>query len=261
MSSNDILLEVENLRVSLGGNEIIKGISFNIRRGEVCVIMGPNGSGKSTIAYALTGKPGYESFGKVLFMGEDLLSMTPDERSRKGLFLCFQSPPPLSGVSLNNLLRESIKEIEKYKKGKEISVIETSQRIKKVMEIAKVSHDFLKKNVNEEMSGGEIKKSEIIQMIALEPKLTILDEIDSGLDIDKVREVGEIINKKLLDNTSFLIITHYPRLLNFLNKIDNVYILYEGLFVASGKREIIEKLEKYGYSWIREAKNSSPHSG
>jgi len=248
--AQEIYLKVEDLHVEIEGKEILKGLSLEVKGGEVHALMGPNGSGKSTLSYALAGHPRYEvTRGRVLLNGEDLLEMDVDERSRAGLFLAFQYPSEISGVSMANFLRTAIN--ARRGKGNEISLLEFGKKLREQMKRLEMSEDFASRYLNEGFSGGEKKRSEILQMALLEPHIAILDETDSGLDIDALRIVSEGVNALRGPNLGVLCITHYQRILQYL-KPDVVHVLLDGRIVRSGGEELALELEEKGYDWIRQ---------
>jgi len=243
-------LKVEDLHVEIEGKEILKGVSLEIKGGEVHALMGPNGSGKSTLAYALAGHPRYEvTRGRVLLNGEDLLDMEVDERARAGLFLAFQYPAEITGVPMANFLRTAIN--ARREKGNEISLAEFGRKLREQMKKLQMSEDFASRYLNEGFSGGEKKRSEILQMALLEPKIAVLDETDSGLDIDGLRIVSEGVNALRGPDLGVLCITHYYRILQYL-KPDFVHVLLDGRIVRSGGKELAVELEEKGYDWIRQ---------
>ena len=246
-------LEIRNLHVSVEGKPILRGVNLTVQQGEVHALMGPNGSGKSTLANALMGHPAYEvTGGQVIFDGEDLLEMEPDERSRAGMFLAFQYPTSIPGVTLANFLRQAInarmKAADPESKG--MSVPQFIRMMRTKMDYVQMDHSFAGRYLNEGFSGGEKKRAEILQMAVLEPKFAILDETDSGLDIDALRIVAEGVNKLKGPDLGVLVITHYQRILDYL-KPDHVHILYEGRVVENGGPELALHLEAEGYDWIR----------
>uniref|UniRef100_A0A7C4XTD1 Fe-S cluster assembly ATPase SufC n=1 Tax=candidate division WWE3 bacterium TaxID=2053526 RepID=A0A7C4XTD1_UNCKA len=240
-----MLLNIKNLKVSTAGKEILKGFNMDIDANQVHALMGPNGSGKSTLAQTLMGHPGFSvSNGNVVFDGKDLLEQEPNERSLNGLFLSFQYPSEVTGVSIVNFLRT----IYNKKNSLKLSPVKFREILKEKMEILGISEDFTSRYLNEGFSGGEKKKMEMLQMLVLEPKLAILDELDSGLDIDALKVVSQAVNHlKEKINTSVLVITHYTRVLNYI-KPDYVHIMKDGVVVKSGDRELAEELEKQGYA-------------
>ena len=247
-------LKIHNLSVSVEGKEILKGLDLTINQGEVHALMGPNGSGKSTLAYSLMGHPGYEvTGGEVIFQGEDILALAPDERSRKGLFLAFQYPVAIPGVTLANFLRTAInarrRALDPDDKG--VPIPEFRKMLKEKMDDLKMDHVFAGRYLNDGFSGGEKKRAEILQLAALEPKVAVLDETDSGLDIDALRTVAEGVNALRGPDLGVLIITHYQRILEYI-KPDFVHIMFDGRIVESGGPELALQLEEQGYDWIRE---------
>ncbi len=245
------MLEVKNLHVSINGNKILKGISLTINAGEVHAIMGPNGSGKSTLAQALAGREEYVvTNGEVLYNGENLLELSPEDRARKGLFLAFQYPVEIPGVSNVNLLKTALNEIRKFHDEEELDAIDFLNLIKDKMKLVDLDESFLKRSVNEGFSGGEKKRNEIFQMAVLDPKLAILDETDSGLDIDALKVVANGVNKLKSKDNATIIVTHYQRLLDYIIP-DFVHVLYEGKIVKSGGKELAFELEEKGYDWLK----------
>ena len=240
------MLSIENLKAKIDEKEILKGLNLDIKPGEVHAIMGPNGSGKSTLSNILSGKKGYEINGKVTFDGENLLELETEERAHKGIFLAFQYPMEIPGVNTNTFLKTSINAIKKARGEKELDAIEFLKLIKEKSAELKFDEKILNRQLNVGFSGGEKKKNEILQMSILNPKLSILDETDSGLDIDALRIVSEGVNSLRNKNNSFLIITHYQRLLNYI-KPDFVHVLIDGKIVKSGGSELALELEKKGY--------------
>ncbi|MSP10846.1 MAG: Fe-S cluster assembly ATPase SufC [Pelagibacteraceae bacterium] len=240
------MLSIKNLRAKIDNKEILKGLNLNINPGEVHAIMGPNGSGKSTLSNILTGKKGYEIEGEVTFEKEDLLKLEPEERAHKGIFLAFQYPLEIPGVNTNIFLKTSINAIKKARGEKELDAIEFLKLIKKKSADLKFDEKILSRQLNVGFSGGEKKKNEILQMSILNPKLAILDETDSGLDIDALRVVSEGVNTLRNQNNAFLIITHYQRLLDYVIP-DYVHVLKNGQIIKSGGPELAKNLEKLGY--------------
>jgi len=240
------MLSIKNLRAKIDNKEILRGLNLNINPGEVHAIMGPNGSGKSTLSNILTGKKGYEIEGEVIFEKEDLLKLEPEERAHKGIFLAFQYPLEIPGVNTNIFLKTSINAIKKARGEKEFDAIEFLKLIKKKSADLKFDEKILSRQLNVGFSGGEKKKNEILQMSILNPKLAILDETDSGLDIDALRVVSEGVNTLRNQNNAFLIITHYQRLLDYIIP-DYVHVLKNGQIIKSGGPELAKNLEKLGY--------------
>ncbi|MEK7793072.1 MAG: Fe-S cluster assembly ATPase SufC [Candidatus Hydrogenedentota bacterium] len=247
------MLEVRDLHVEVGGNEILKGIDLSVNAGEVHAIMGPNGSGKSTLALALAGKQDYEvTEGSASFLGhDDLLEMPPEERARLGLFLAFQYPVEIPGISNAYFLQQSLNEVRKSHGLPELDALEFQDHLLEKMELVHIDPRFADRNVNEGFSGGEKKRNEILQMAVMEPRLAILDETDSGLDIDALRIVSDGINKLRNPERAFVLVTHYQRLLNYVEP-DFVHVLYQGRIVKSGGKELALELEAKGYDWLRE---------
>jgi Fe-S cluster assembly ATP-binding protein len=244
------MLEIRNLHAGVEGREILKGLSLSIGAGEVHAVMGPNGSGKSTLAAILAGREGYNvTQGEVLYNGVDLLEMDPEERAREGVFLAFQYPVEIPGVNSTYFLKAALNEIRKHKGQPELDAMEFLSLVKEKMKVLALREDFLKRPVNAGFSGGEKKRNEIFQMAVLEPKLAILDETDSGLDIDALKTVAEGVNRLRRPDNAQLVITHYQRLLNYIVP-DFVHVLYDGRIVRSGGKELALELEEKGYDWI-----------
>ena len=247
-------LVIRNLHASINGQEILNGVDLNIKQGEVHALMGPNGTGKSTLAYVLMGHPGYEvTEGEVIFKGVNILELKADERSRMGIFLAFQYPVAIPGVTVANFLRTALNSRRKITNpdDKGIPIPEFRRLLKEKMDLLKMDHAFAGRYLNEGFSGGEKKRAEILQMAALEPEMGILDETDSGLDIDALRIVSDGVNTLRGDNLGVLVITHYQRILNYI-KPDFVHIMLGGRIVESGGAELALHLEEHGYDWIRE---------
>lgn len=245
-----VSLRIEKLKAAVEGKEILKGLSLAVNGGEIHVVMGPNGTGKSTLASALMGHPKYEvTEGRVTLNGEDLLEMEVDERAQAGLFLAMQYPSEITGVTNSDFMRSAIN--AKREEGQEISLIKLVRMMEASMQTLEMNPEFMHRYLNEGFSGGEKKRNEILQMIMLEPSLVILDEIDSGLDIDALRIVAEGVNALRSADRGFLIITHYQRLLNYI-KPDFVHVMMQGTIVKSGGPELAERLEADGYEWIKE---------
>lgn len=246
------MLKIENLSAKVEDHQILKGVSLEIKPGEVHAIMGVNGSGKSTLANVLTGRDGYDVTGGSLeFLGEDLLEMDPEERAQKGVFLAFQYPVELPGVNATYFLRTAANAVRKARGEKEYTVMEFSQLLKDKAKLLDLNDNLLQRSVNEGFSGGEKKRNEILQMAILEPKLAILDETDSGLDIDALQIVADGVNRLRSPERSFLIITHYQRLLDYITP-DFVHVMLDGRIVKSGSKELALELESKGYNWVRE---------
>jgi Fe-S cluster assembly ATP-binding protein len=250
-------LEIKDLHVSIDNKEIIRGLNFSANQGEVHAIMGPNGSGKSTLAYTLLGHPKYTvTQGDIIIDGESMLKMSTDERAKKGMFLGFQYPTEVSGVGYSNFLRSAYNNLSKAF-GQEnrqvfITVREFHDYIKKNLELVGLDSSFLGRYLNEGFSGGEKKRSEVLQMLVLKPKFAILDEPDSGLDIDAVKAVAGSINQLVNPESSVIVITHYARILRYMERLDYVHVMSKGKIVKSGGRELAEQLEEKGYSWLED---------
>jgi Fe-S cluster assembly ATP-binding protein len=247
-------LAIRDLHVSIEGKEILKGLDLTIRQGEVHAIMGPNGTGKSTLAYALMGHPSYEvTGGEVLYNGENILELEPNERSRKGIFLAFQYPVAIPGVTVANFLRTAINARRRAEnpEDKGMPIPEFRKRMKEQMERLKMDTSFAGRYLNEGFSGGEKKRAEILQMAMLKPQMAILDETDSGLDIDALRIVSEGVNALRGPDLGVLVITHYQRILNYINP-DFVHVMLGGRVVESGGADLALHLEEHGYDWVRE---------
>ncbi|ADM69379.1 MULTISPECIES: Fe-S cluster assembly ATPase SufC [Paenibacillus] len=242
--------KIEGLKATIEGKEILKGINLEMKGGEIHAIMGPNGTGKSTLASALMGHPKYEvTDGKVTLDGEDVLDMEVDERARAGLFLAMQYPSEIAGVTNSDFLRSAIN--ARREEGQEISLIKFIRQMESKMKELEMNPEFAHRYLNEGFSGGEKKRNEILQMMMIDPKIVILDEIDSGLDIDALRIVASGVNAMRSEERGFLIITHYQRLLNYV-KPDYVHVMMQGRIVKSGGPELAERLEADGYDWIKE---------
>ncbi|HXK75261.1 MAG TPA: Fe-S cluster assembly ATPase SufC [Bacteroidaceae bacterium] len=248
------MLEIKDLHASINGKEILKGINLNVRPGEVHAIMGPNGAGKSTMSNVLVGHPKYEvTKGTVTFNGKDLLEMAPETRSHEGLFLSFQYPVEIPGVSMVNFMRAAMNERRKYQGLEPLKAGEFLKLMREKRAFVEMDSKLVNRAVNEGFSGGEKKRNEIFQMAMLEPKLSILDETDSGLDIDALRIVADGVNKLKTPDTSTIVITHYQRLLDYI-KPDVIHVLYDGRIVKSAGPELALELEEKGYDWITKEK-------
>jgi Fe-S cluster assembly ATP-binding protein len=253
-------LEVRNLHVSIEGNEILKGLDLTVEQGKVQAIMGPNGTGKSTLAYTLMGHPSYEvTEGEVYFKGQNILELEPDERSRLGIFLAFQYPVAIPGVTVANFLRTALNARRRAENpdDKGIPIPEFRKLLKEKMAMLKVDQSFAGRYLNEGFSGGEKKRAEILQLATLQPEIAILDETDSGLDIDALRIVSEGVNTLLSKDLGVLVITHYQRLLNYI-KPDYVHVMLGGRIVESGGPDLALHLEEKGYEWVREKYDEVP---
>jgi Fe-S cluster assembly ATP-binding protein len=246
------MLSIKNLRASVDGNEILKGLNLEVKAGEVHAIMGPNGSGKSTLASVLAGKENYEvTGGEVLFEGKQLLGMNPEDRAREGIFLAFQYPVEIPGVSNINFLKTALSEIRTYRGLPPLEAKEFLKLLKEKQKLVEFDANLANRSLNEGFSGGEKKRNEIFQLAMLEPKLAILDETDSGLDIDALRIVSKGVNKLRSSNNAFILITHYQRLLEYIVP-DHVHVLYNGQIVKSGTKDLALELEEKGYDWLKE---------
>jgi Fe-S cluster assembly ATP-binding protein len=244
------MLKIDNLHASINGKEILKGINVLVNPGEVHAIMGPNGSGKSTMTNVLVGHPAYTvTEGSVIYKGKNLLDMPVEQRSHEGLFLSFQYPVEIPGVSMTNFMRTAINEKRKYLELPPLSPSDFLKLIKSKRDLVKLDSKFMNRSVNEGFSGGEKKRNEIFQMAMLEPSLSILDETDSGLDIDALRIVAEGVNKLKTPETSVIVITHYQRLLDYI-KPDIVHVLYQGRIIKTAGPELALELEERGYDWL-----------
>jgi Fe-S cluster assembly ATP-binding protein len=246
------MLAIRNLRAKVGGKEILRGIDLRVEAGEVHAIMGPNGSGKSTLAHVLSGHENYEvSGGEVLYEGKNLLAMSPEERAREGLFLAFQYPVEIPGVSTTYFLKAALNAVRKHRGMEELDAMEFLALIKEKIKLVEMDQALINRPLNEGFSGGEKKRNEILQMAVLDPKLAILDETDSGLDIDALRIVAAGVNALRRPDRAMIVITHYQRLLNYIIP-DFIHVLFDGRIVKSGARELALELERKGYDWIKE---------
>jgi Fe-S cluster assembly ATP-binding protein len=245
------MLSIKNLKASIEDKEILKGINLEVKAGEVHAIMGPNGSGKSTLASVLAGREEYENIeGSVEYLGNNLLEMSPEDRAREGVFLAFQYPVELPGVSSTNFLKTAINEIRKYKGLDPLDAVSFLSLMKEKMKLVEIDQSLLSRSLNEGFSGGEKKRNEIFQMAMLDPKLAILDETDSGLDIDALRIVANGVNQIRSKDNAIIVVTHYQRLLNYIIP-DFVHVLYDGKIVKSGDKNLALELEEKGYDWIK----------
>jgi len=244
------ILEITNLHAGVEGKQILKGVNLRIEEGEVHAVMGPNGSGKSTLAAILAGREGYSiTEGQINYCGKDLVEMTPEARAREGVFLAFQYPVEIPGVNTTYFLKAAVNEVRKHNGLSEYDAMEFLDLVKEKMKILRLPDDFLKRPVNAGFSGGEKKRNEIFQMVVLDPKLAILDETDSGLDIDALKVVSAGVNKLKRQDNAQLVITHYQRLLDYIIP-DFVHVLFNGQIVRSGGKELALELEERGYDWI-----------
>ncbi len=251
------MLEIKNLHVKVDGKEILRGIDLKVKAGEVHSIMGPNGSGKSTLAQVLAGRESYEvTAGEVIYEGKDLLEMAPEVRARQGIFLAFQYPVEIPGVSNTYFLKAALNALRKERGEEEVDAMDFLALIKDKMKLLGMDESLISRPVNEGFSGGEKKRNEIFQMAVLEPKLAILDETDSGLDIDALKIAAEGVNFLRSPERSLIVVTHYQRLLNYIVP-DAVHVLYEGRIVKSGDKDLALELEEKGYSWL-EVKTATP---
>lgn len=251
------MLTVKNLHVQVEGKHILKGINLQVNKGEIHAIMGPNGSGKSTFASVLVGKEGYEvTEGEIIFEGKNLLEIEPEDRAREGIFLAFQYPVEIPGVSTTNFMKTAVNEIRKYRGLQPLSSVEFLKLLRNKAKLVDLDMEFTNRAVNVGFSGGEKKRNEIFQLAMLEPRLAILDETDSGLDIDAMKIVSEGVNKLRNENNAFIVITHYQRLLNYIVP-DFVHVLTDGQIVLSGDKNLALKLEELGYNWVMEEVNEN----
>jgi Fe-S cluster assembly ATP-binding protein len=242
------MLKIEDLQVEIGGQEIVKGLNLEVGEGEIHAIMGPNGSGKSTLANVLMGHPRYEvTGGSITFQGEDIFELEPDERAKLGMFLAFQYPSEVPGVSVANFLRTAVNSVRE----EELSPMEMYRLLQEKMSIMQMDPKFAERYLNEGFSGGEKKRNEILQMLMLDPKLAIMDETDSGLDIDALQVVARGVNELRGPEFSAVIITHYQRILRYIEP-DHVHVMLDGRLVTSGGKELAEALEEKGYDWVRQ---------
>jgi Fe-S cluster assembly ATP-binding protein len=249
------MLKVNNLKASIEGKQILNGVNLVVNPGEVHAIMGPNGSGKSTLASVLAGRDTYDvTGGEITFLGEDLLDMAPEIRAREGLFLAFQYPVEIPGVSSTNFLKTAVNQIREHRGQDPMDAVTFLKLIREKMKLVEIDESLLSRSLNDGFSGGEKKRNEIFQMAVLEPKLAILDETDSGLDIDALRIVANGVNKLRNKDNATVLVTHYQRLLDYIVP-DFVHVLYNGKIVKSGNKELALELEDKGYDWIRESEN------
>lgn len=246
------MLSIKNLQAKIGDNQILNGINLEVKPGEVHAIMGPNGSGKSTLASVLAGREEFEvTGGEATYLGKDLLSLSPEDRAREGLFLAFQYPVEIPGVSTINFMKTAVNQIRKYRGQEALDAVSFLGVMKEKIKLVEIDQSLLNRSLNEGFSGGEKKRNEIFQMAMLEPKLSILDETDSGLDIDALRIVANGVNKLKTKNNATIVVTHYQRLLEYIVP-DFVHVLYKGKIVKSGGKELALELEAKGYDWIKD---------
>ncbi len=251
------MLSIKNLHASVEGTPILKGINLEIKAGEVHAIMGPNGSGKSTLASVLAGREEYEvTAGEVIFKGKDLLELSPEDRAREGVFLAFQYPVEIPGVSSTNFLRTAVNQVREYRGQEPLDAVKFLTIMKEKIKLVEIDQKLLSRSLNEGFSGGEKKRNEIFQMAMLEPTLSILDETDSGLDIDALRIVSNGVNHLKSPDKAIIVVTHYQRLLDYIIP-DFVHVIYEGRIVKSGTKELALELEEKGYDWIKEEVGSA----
>ena len=251
------MLSIKNLHASIEGTPILRGINLEVKAGEVHAIMGPNGYGKSTLASVLAGREEYEvTEGEVLFQGKELLALSPEDRAREGVFLAFQYPIEIPGVSTTNFLRTALNQVREYRGQEPLDAVKFLSLMKEKMALVEIDQKLLSRSLNEGFSGGEKKRNEIFQMAMLNPVLSILDETDSGLDIDALRIVSNGVNKLKSDTTATIVVTHYQRLLDYIVP-DFVHVLYKGRIVKSGTKELALELEEKGYDWIKEEVDST----
>jgi Fe-S cluster assembly ATP-binding protein len=250
------MLSIKELRAKIGEKEILKGINLEVKPGEVHAIMGPNGSGKSTLASVLAGREEYEvTGGTVEYLGQDLLELAPEERAREGIFLAFQYPVEIPGVSTTNFLKTAVNEVRKHRGLDPLDAVSFLNLMKEKMKLVEINQSLLSRSLNEGFSGGEKKRNEVFQMAMLEPRLAILDETDSGLDIDALRIVANGVNQLRSPKNAFIVVTHYQRLLDFIVP-DYVHVLFNGRIIKSGGKELALELEEKGYDWVKSESGS-----
>lgn len=253
MAEHTPLFMIENLHAGIEGKEILRGVNLVIERGEIHALMGPNGSGKSTLAYVIAGHPNYEVYeGRILYKGENVLELPPDERARMGMFLAFQYPTAIPGVTMANFLRLAVNSVRKarYGEDKALTPREFRRLLREKLEMLRMDETFASRYLNEGFSGGEKKRAEILQMAMLEPEFAVLDETDSGLDIDALRTVADGVNQLFNPNMALLVITHYQRILNYIRP-HYVHVMLDGKIAISGGPELAEELEEKGYDWVK----------
>ena len=255
------MLEIKNLHAKVADSEILRGIGLTVKAGEVHAIMGPNGSGKSTLAHVLSGRENYQvTAGEVTFQGRDLLQMIPEERAREGIFLAFQYPVEIPGVSSSYFLKAALNAVRKHRGLPELDAMDFLALVKEKMKVVEMDQGLLNRSINEGFSGGEKKRNEIFQMAVLDPKLAILDETDSGLDIDALRIVANGVNALRSAERAMIVITHYQRLLSYIIP-DYVHVLFDGRIVKSGDKRLALELEEKGYAWIEDEQAKAPRAG
>lgn len=252
------MLKISNLHASIEDKDILRGINLEVKAGEVHAIMGPNGSGKSTLASVLAGREDYEvTEGSIEYLGNDIIELAPEERAREGIFLAFQYPVEIPGVSTTNFLKTAINQVREHRGEKALDAVSFLKLMKEKMKLVEISQSLLSRSLNEGFSGGEKKRNEIFQMAMLEPKLAVLDETDSGLDIDALRIVANGVNSLKSEDNATIVVTHYQRLLDYIVP-DYVHVLYQGRIVKSGDKSLALELEEKGYDWIKEEVEAQP---
>jgi Fe-S cluster assembly ATP-binding protein len=250
------MLEIKNLHAAVEGNQILKGIDLIVKQGEIHAIMGPNGSGKSTLANVLAGRKEFQvTEGSITFMGKNLLEMDPEERAQEGVFMAFQYPVEIPGVSMANFLKQSVNGIRRHRGEPPLDSRQFLKKMREKLQLVEMDEKFLSRSVNEGFSGGEKKRNEIFQMALLEPRLAILDETDSGLDIDALKIVARGVNQLRTPENAIIVVTHYQRLLSHIVP-DFVHVLYQGKIIESGDKELAYRLEEHGYDWVKNDKES-----
>lgn len=255
------MLVIKNLHATIDDKPVLRGLNLTVNAGEIHAIMGPNGSGKSTLVKIIAGHPSYEvTDGEIIYNGENLLDLEPEERAQKGVFMAFQYPVEIPGVSNMNFLRQSVNAVRKANAMEELDPLEFDDFVREKMKLVEMDDEFLHRSVNTGFSGGEKKRNEILQMAVLEPKLSLLDETDSGLDIDALRIVAKGINELANENNAVLMVTHYQRLLNYVVP-DKVHVLVDGKIVTSGGKELALELEEKGYEWVEEPNSNFQFNG